>query len=148
MLTLLSFLPLVTTALALPTTSLLESRHLATRDAETWSIPTLNFHFMTSNDGLPGGGWPADQTHFNSTLDFTIDTLSNSATCHASFANGTLPTSTFPCTTTSNSSQLSFTMTPYSGPGAGGRPELSFVLTILSYVSSSYLLPRTSRGKI
>lgn len=38
--------------------------------ADTWTIPTLNTHFMGRDSGLPGG-WP-DNAKFNTSVDFTL----------------------------------------------------------------------------
>ncbi len=133
MLALLTLLPFAATVFGLPTA-------IIPSDPETWTIPRLDLHFMTDNDGLPSGGWPASLPHFNSTINFDVqvpfvphdDSGDFTTNCQTSFLNGTLPVGNISCTGTPWDEPFSFSMTPFAGSRAAGRPELGFTLSIFS----------------
>jgi hypothetical protein len=134
--TLLTFLHLTH---ALPTTTNIKRE--STIANETWTIPRLDMHMMSTTTGLPGNTWPLS-AYFNTTISFDIllpshtSSPSNttiSTTCIASFPNGTLPTGLTYCLAPSPTEALWFTMSPYTDLGPR-RPELSFVLSLESAV--------------
>ncbi|KAH5305196.1 hypothetical protein HBI23_182400 [Parastagonospora nodorum] len=105
---------------------------------ETWTIPRLDMHMMSSNTGLPGNTWPPS-AHFNSTISFDVtmpvhnltfpSNPSNNitTTCTASFANGTLPSGRNFCNPPGPTEILWFEMSTIDGLGPR-RPELAFSL--------------------
>ncbi|KAG9198320.1 hypothetical protein G6514_010290, partial [Epicoccum nigrum] len=129
----LSLLHLTTYSLALPAlpaialpapTLLLPPRAPAN---ETWNIPSMQLHMMSRLSGLPGdGAWPSAYS-FPSTVDFTVTMPGQNATCHTSFANGTLPADPAACSGDGNG--VRFRMLPYTASGSR-RPETSFVLQV------------------
>jgi hypothetical protein len=71
---------LLSLSLALPALS----APLISRSTESWSIPTMNVHFMGRDTGIPGNTWP-DSEKFNTTLDFTLTTPSSEVQCSANW---------------------------------------------------------------
>lgn len=132
---------------ALPTS--LNARDAGT--TESWHIPRLQTHMMSSSTGLPGPGtWPVS-AQFNSSIDFDILVPDSSeevgkmmqVNCKASWLNGTLPEGMVGCGSGvvvgeagetvgeegMGEGEVQFGMQIYEGLGAR-RPELSFLLSI------------------
>jgi hypothetical protein len=112
---------------------------------EQWRIPRLNMHMMSVHTGLPGDTW-FPGTQFNSTIDFDLTFPSHvsqntsgpsaliTATCFASFPNGTLPVGRTYCTSPSLTETIFFELYAYTDLGPR-RPELSFWLEVTSAVN-------------
>ncbi|KAF1945151.1 hypothetical protein EJ02DRAFT_369892 [Clathrospora elynae] len=126
--------------------------------AESWHIPRLTMHMMSSSTGIPGNPpWPAN-ARFNSTIDFDVlipdrtvaQPANNSGqwpspgtlkvNCQAQWENGTLPASTMSCIPVvlgqagpgDSQTSVQFGMSEYEGSGVGvSRPEMSFLLHLL-----------------
>ncbi|RAR01527.1 hypothetical protein DDE82_006406 [Stemphylium lycopersici] len=132
---------------ALPTS--LNARDAGT--TESWHIPRLQTHMMSSSTGLPGPGtWPVS-AQFNSSIDFDILVPDSSeevgkmmqVNCKASWLNGTLPEGMVGCGSGvvvgeagetvgeegMGDGEVQFGMQIYEGLGAR-RPELSFLLSV------------------
>ncbi|KAF2177213.1 hypothetical protein K469DRAFT_720907 [Zopfia rhizophila CBS 207.26] len=77
-----------------------------TRATESWSINTMNVHFMGRDTGIPGNGWP-DWAKFDTTLDFKVDFPFSQVSCSASWPEKNLPTSEIPCESENTMFQLS-----------------------------------------
>ncbi|KAF2201693.1 hypothetical protein GQ43DRAFT_370825 [Delitschia confertaspora ATCC 74209] len=85
-----TLLLLSTLSLALPHTR--PSRDITTQEvSQTWTITSMNMHFMGSNTGLPGNTWPDDKK-FDTTLDFTISFPDTTSTkCSTSWKYTSVP---------------------------------------------------------
>jgi hypothetical protein len=87
----------------------------------------MQLHMMSRLSGLPGdGAWPSAYS-FPSTIDFTVTMPGQNATCHTSFANGTLPVDPAACSGDGNG--VRFRMLPYTA-SVSRRLETSFVLQV------------------
>lgn len=115
---------------ALPNPALSTRQTLAT---ETWHIPRLNMHMMTSGTGIPGNPpWP-DESKFNSTIDFDVlipaAAGSQKWNCRGAMVNGTIIQGLAECLRGGEGVEggLMFGMQKYDAPGER-RAELSFEL--------------------
>jgi hypothetical protein len=113
-----------------------------TPSPETWQIPRLDMHMMTTGTGIPGNPpWPED-SKFNSTIDFDVlvpdyESVVGGTTgvtgqekwnCQGSMANGTLMEGVAGCIRDGEGEgRLLFGMERYTELGER-RPELSFSL--------------------
>jgi hypothetical protein len=91
-------------SLALPALS----APLTARSTETWSIPTMDVHFMGRDTGIPGNTWP-DSEKFNTTLDFTLTTPSSEVQCSANWKYQAVSTAEWTC---GDATGVSFHLSP------------------------------------
>jgi hypothetical protein len=110
---------LLSLSLALPVLS----APLTSRSTETWSIPTMNVHFMGRDTGIPGNTWPEDRK-FNTTLDFTLATPSAEVQCSANWKYQEVSTAEWAC---GDATGVSFHLSPTP---AGVLADASWTLTI------------------
>jgi hypothetical protein len=121
---------LLSLSLALPALSI---PLLATRDTQSWSIPTMKVHFMGRDTGIPGNTWPDDRK-FNTTLDFTLDLPSSEVQCSANWKYQEISTAEWPC----SDSSVSFHLSPLP---SGAFTDAQWTLTITEKTGDRYVLP-------
>jgi hypothetical protein len=90
---------------------------------ETWSIPTMNVHFMGRDTGIPGNQWP-ESSKFNTTLDFTLTLPSSTVLCSANWVYQQVSTAEWAC---GNGTGVSFHLGPTS---AGTLYDSTWALTV------------------
>ncbi|KAH6845885.1 hypothetical protein BKA58DRAFT_316440 [Alternaria rosae] len=136
---LITFLPLLislTIALPSPLRYSLSAREPSLAAEETWHIPRLNMHMMSTSTGIPGSGpWP-ESSKFDSTIDFDVVVPEEAPlgtskwNCKGTMKNGTIIEDVVGCVNDQGGvGDVSFGMTGYAALGER-RPELSFWLWV------------------
>jgi hypothetical protein len=112
------------------------SAPLTTRSTETWSIPTMDVHFMGRDTGIPGNTWPEDRK-FNTTLDFTVIFPTFERQCSANWIYQQVPTTTQSC-----GDGVTFQLSPTP---AGAFSDSTWTLTIQEQASNGYVYTEFER---
>jgi hypothetical protein len=133
--TVLSYATLAVAVLSAPLTAPLTSS-LTTRSTETWSIPTMDVHFMGRDTGIPGNTWPEDRK-FNTTLDFTVIFPTFERQCSANWIYQQVPTTTQSC-----GDGVTFQLSPTP---AGTFSDSTWTLTIQQQASNGYVYTEFER---
>jgi len=134
-----TFLPLLiplTTALPTIPHDPLYARDTSLAAAETWHIPRLDMHMMSTSTGIPGNGpWP-EGSKFDSTIDFDVlvpeeaPLPASTWNCKGTMKNGTIIEDVVGCVDGKGDvGDVSFGMTGYKAVGER-RAELSFWLWV------------------
>jgi hypothetical protein len=127
--TLLSCAALAGAALSAPLTAPVTTS-LTTRTTETWSIPTMDVHFMGRDTGIPGNTWPEDRK-FNTTLDFTVIFPTFEQHCSANWTYQQVPTTKQSC-----GDDVTFQLSPTP---AGAFSDSTWTLTIQEQDVNGYV---------
>jgi len=151
------FLPLLislTTALPTDLHHPLDARDTSLAAEQTWHIPRLDMHMMSTSTGIPGNGpWP-ESSKFDSTIDFDVlvpeeaPLPASKWNCKGTMKNGTIIEDVVGCVDESGGvGDVSFGMTGYEAVGER-RAELSFWLWVyrVGYVLFYFLFVLASVG--
>ncbi|KAI4680530.1 hypothetical protein J4E81_010211 [Alternaria sp. BMP 2799] len=134
-----TFLPLLislTTALPAILPHPLHARDTSLAAEQTWHIPRLDMHMMSTSTGIPGNGpWP-EGSKFDSTIDFDVlvpeeaPLPASKWNCKGTMKNGTIIEDVVSCVDGKGGvGDVSFGMTEYEAVGER-RAELSFWLWV------------------
>ena len=129
---------LISLTTALPTIphNPLHSRDISLAAAQTWHIPRLDMHMMSTSTGIPGNGpWP-ESSKFDSTIDFDVlvpeeaPLPASKWNCQGTMMNGMIIEDVVGCVDgMGDVGDVSFGMTGYEAVGER-RAELSFWLWV------------------
>jgi hypothetical protein len=118
--------------LAVPALSAPLVAPITARATETWSIPTMDVHFMGRDTGIPGNTWPEDRK-FNTTLDFTVIFPTFERQCSVNWKYQQVPTSKQSC-----GDDVTFQLSPTP---AGEFLDSTWTLTIQQQHVNRYVYP-------